>query len=111
MPKTSSNSQTQMPSSPSSAGTTEPEKSQQLRPSAIMESILTRIGSERALPRATSRSAPLLGTVPTDAVLFYDPELFSAHVVPHSAGLRPLMKALASGTSLAAAVAAVVSPQ
>src|SRR5215208_1902164 len=58
MPKTSSNSQTHMPSSPSSAGTPEPEKSQQLRPSAIMESFLTLMGSQRARPRATSWSTP-----------------------------------------------------
>src|ERR687891_273459 len=56
MLKCSSNSQTQMPSSPTSAGTPEPEKSQQPRPSAIMESILTLVGSERARPRATSLS-------------------------------------------------------
>src|ERR671913_496001 len=47
-----------MPSSPSSAGTPEAEKSQQPRPSAIMESILTLMGSDRARPRATSRSTP-----------------------------------------------------
>src|SRR4028118_977156 len=58
MPKASSNSQTQMPSSPSSAGTPEPEKSQQPRPSAIMLSILTRMGSERARPRETGPPAP-----------------------------------------------------
>src|ERR671916_1241718 len=56
MPNWSSNSQTQMPSSPSSAGTPESEKSQQPRPSAIMPSILTRMGSERARPKATSLS-------------------------------------------------------
>src|SRR5215212_6606337 len=50
---------------------------------------------------------PFLGAIPTEGVLFYDPELFSAHRVPRSAGLRPLMKALASRTSVAAAV----SPQ
>src|SRR5215204_1809154 len=105
MPKTSSNSQTQMPSSPSSAGTPEPEKSQQPRPSAIIVSILTRMGSERARPRATSRS-----TASSGASL---PMLFSAHNVSLGtpAGLRPLMKALASGTSVAAALAAAVSPQ
>ena len=119
MEKTSSNSQTQMPSSPSSAGTLESEKSQQPRPSAIMPSILTRIGSERARPRATSRLHPFLGDVPADAVLLYDPELLGAHDVSPLDGLRPLMKALASGTSVAsavvtavvAAVLAVVSPQ
>src|SRR5829696_1871661 len=64
MPKWSSNSQTQMPSSPSSAGTPEPEKSQQPLPSAIMPSILTLMGSERAWPKATSRSTCLSGTFP-----------------------------------------------
>ena len=113
MPKCSSNSQTQMPSSPSSTGTPEAEKSQQLRPSAIMESILTRMGSERARPRATSRSTPSSVASLAGAVLLHDPELLGAHSVPRSAGLRPLMKALASGTSAAAVVAAVVavSPQ
>src|SRR5215210_2797095 len=42
------------------------------------------------------------------AVLFYDPELPGAHDAPPD-GLRPRMKALASGTSAAAVVA--VSPQ
>src|SRR5215208_6370969 len=50
--------------------------------------------------------------VPAGAVLLQDPELSGAHgILP--AGLRPRMKALASGTSAAAVVAAVVavSPQ
>src|SRR5215218_10028483 len=50
--------------------------------------------------------------VPAGAVLLQDPELSGAHgVLP--AGLRPRIKALASGTSAAAVVAAVVavSPQ
>jgi hypothetical protein len=66
--KASSNSQTQMPSSPSSAGAPEPEKSHQPLPSAIMESILTRMGSERARPSATSHSAPS-STSPFSATL------------------------------------------
>src|SRR3712207_1794326 len=45
-----------MPLSVSSAGTPRSGRSQQPLPSAIMVSILTRMGSERALPRATSRS-------------------------------------------------------
>src|ERR687893_633407 len=56
MPNWSSNSQTQMPLSSSSAGTPRSGRSQQLLPSAIMLSILTLMGSERARPRATSRS-------------------------------------------------------
>src|SRR5215211_979749 len=44
---------------PLASGTPESEKSQQLRPSAIMLSILTLMGSERARPRATSRSISL----------------------------------------------------
>src|SRR5918998_2828055 len=45
-----------MPLSSSSTGTPRSGRSQQPLPSAIMPSILTRIGSERARPRATSRS-------------------------------------------------------
>src|SRR5215217_7493211 len=45
-----------MPLSASSAGTPRSGRSQQLLPSAIMESILIRRGSESARPRATSRS-------------------------------------------------------
>src|SRR5215211_2815939 len=45
-----------MPLSCSSAGTPRSGKAQQLLPSAIIPSIRTRIGSESALPRATSRS-------------------------------------------------------
>src|SRR5215216_4348307 len=40
-----------------------------------------------------------------------DAELLGTHSVPSSAGLRPRMKALASGTSVEAAIATVVSPQ
>src|SRR3712207_6110752 len=58
-------------------------------------------------PQGDEPIHPYLGDVPTDAVLFHYPELFSAHSVPRSAGLRPRTKALASGTSVAAAV----SPQ
>src|SRR5215207_5212071 len=61
MPNWSSNSQTQMPSSSASTGTPRSGRSQQLLPSAIMLSILTLMGSERALPRATSRSNPASG--------------------------------------------------
>src|SRR5829696_10084206 len=92
-----------MPSSPSPAGTPEPEKSQQPRPSAIIPSILTRMGSESPA-QGDEPVHPFLGAVPTDAVLFYDPEPFSAHNVPRVAGFRPRMKALASGTSVAAAL-------
>jgi AAA ATPase-like protein len=47
------------------------------------------------------------------AILFHDPELLGTHSVPRSEGLWPRMKALASGTSAEAVVAAVVaeSPQ
>src|SRR5215216_2549315 len=45
-----------MPLSCSSAGTPRSGRAQQLLPSAIIPSILTRMGSESALPRATSRS-------------------------------------------------------
>src|SRR5215211_1192874 len=56
---------------------------------------------------------PLLWIVLADAVILHDPKLFSAHCISRSAGLRPRMKALASGTSAAAVAAAVVavSPQ
>src|SRR5215212_3258291 len=55
---------------------------------------------------------PFLGAVLGDAVLLHDPEFPAAHEAPPD-GLRPRMKALASGTSAAAVVAAVVavSPQ
>src|SRR5918995_2802565 len=104
MPKTSSNSQTQMPSSPSSAGTPEPEKSQQPRPSAIMENILTLMESDRA--QGHEPVHPLLGGAPADAVLLQHPELAGAHGVFLPAALRPLTKALASSTP-----AVAVSPQ
>src|SRR5215211_1574817 len=53
-----------------------------------------------------SHSAALAG-----GVLLHDAELLGTHSVPSSAGLRPRMKALASGTSVEAAIATVVSPQ
>src|SRR5215210_2694071 len=49
----------------------------------------------------------LLEAGPTaDTVLLHDPKLLGAQSFPHTSGLRPRMKALASGTS-----AAAVSPQ
>src|SRR5215211_3205102 len=51
---------------------------------------------------------PFLGVVLGDAILLHDPEFPGAHEAPPD-GLRPRMKALASGTSAAAVVAA--SPQ
>src|SRR5215211_892946 len=53
---------------------------------------------------------PFLSVSLAGAILLHDSELLSAHSVPCSIGFRPLMKALASGTS-AAAVAVAVSPQ
>src|SRR5215218_8597216 len=57
-------------------------------------------------PLHPSHSAAL-----ADGVLLHDAELLGTHSVPSSAGLRPRMKALASGTSVEAAIATVVSPQ
>src|SRR5215218_856507 len=53
----------------------------------------------------------LLGDVATHAVLFDDPDPFGSHGAPRSDGLRPLMKALASGTSVDAVAATVSSQQ
>ena len=98
--KASSNSQTQMPSSPSSAGTPESEKSQQL--SAVGHH------AEHPYPYGVGEGAsqgdePLYvsSAMPLRRPPFssHDSESFAAHSVPCSAGLRPLMKALASGTS------------
>src|SRR5215212_1537957 len=54
-----------------------------------------------------------LGGVLAGAILLHDPEILGTHSVSRSAGVRPRMKALASGTSAEAVVAAVVavSPQ
>src|SRR5215217_5867787 len=54
---------------------------------------------------------PFHSSALADGVLLHDAELLGTHSVPLSAGLRPRIKALASGTSVEAAIATVVSPQ
>ena len=101
-----------MPSSPSSAGTPEAEKSQQLRAVGHHGEHPHPYGIGKGSAQSDETVHPFLGAALAAAVLLHNPELPGAHA-NLSAGLRPLMKALAKGTSAAAVVAAVVavSPQ
>src|SRR5215213_1868890 len=93
-------------SSPSYAGAPRFGRPQQLRPSAIIPSILTRIGSERARPRATRRatrsSSTALSSHPAlppalSSMTSSSRGIFASTSYP--SGLRARTKALAIGTS------------
>src|SRR5215204_7601113 len=93
-------------SSPSYAGAPRFGRPQQLRPSAIIPSILTRIGSERARPRATRRatrsSSTELSSHPAlppalSSMTSSSRGIFASTSYP--SGLRARTKALAIGTS------------
>ena len=110
MPKCSSNSQTQMPPPlfDGDAGVREVTATPAVghhgkHPHSY------RVGE--GAPQGDELLHPFLGAVPADAVLLNDPEFFNTHSLSCSVGFQPLMKALASRTSLAAAVASMVSPQ
>src|ERR687897_711816 len=70
-------------------------------------------GIGEGAPQGDELLHPFFGASLAGPILLHDPELLGTHSVPRSVGLRPLMKALASGPPAAAVVAAVVavSPQ